>query len=840
DSSGDNSTGDAYLQADETQGLTMRNEISAAANKIWPNGDNKVPDEYKGAIAELLGWDTWTPTGGYGASPYPGETVRTQGIWYDMGNVGAGFDNDNDGVPDKNAWMQPVGDPSLYDAGCFRLVKTYGIVIVKQQNGEEHLIPFEDQLYFENVPNNTGAVGLVFYEYAALNGVCRGALSPYQEVASGYDNEKFAGDYGAAIQLESREPLAFIAKNVNTDTLDLSGGAQTLTYQLEVTNPDIYVDSGGSGLILNIGTPDYGTPVVTRESIPSGTEYLAGSAKFISNGTTTKTGKILYSTNNGVSWTTVEPSPANTVTNIEWWLDEALTSDDAVGENTVKVEFQVSVPVSYTEPYVSNTGCAAFGTGPCFDEDTAVTLVQGSNQITGFIWEDEGTGSDYGDGEKNLGETDGVIGVAVAVYYDTDDSGGYSVGDLLWETLTTDGNGYYETSNTLPDGTWVVVTDYPLPSPAYDGWTNTTDITHTLDGLASGEVRQAPDIGYAPALTLDKDIHNPEDFSRIDDEGAGFTPPINIKEGDDVRYTIDVANKLAGGGASTCQRTAWSTAYENMSNTTTPDQITGAPDHLYAGIDMNNNGRITLTTFDVDPSYSGTITGLELIIWSDHDETYGTSKLHEVFIEVTDGTDTYGVLSGTPEVYAVDFPVARVGTTEQEVYGEYSTADILASFSSGTFTWDNVKSANFKVTLDMQKSGGNPSFDIDIDAVGIRVTTDGSCNRESTILNPVPLKDTFDANELEFVSASPSPDRLLPYDDGNGSTDMYRLEWDNLADSLGDLGPGQTHTVTVNFKALQPSTTAPIALSSVTNIATVDSARFKTGISGNTATDSVD
>ncbi|MCI5220044.1 MAG: hypothetical protein D3914_12870, partial [Candidatus Electrothrix sp. LOE2] len=46
DSSGDKSGGDTYLAADDTRSLTLRNEISAAANKIWPNGDNKVPDEY--------------------------------------------------------------------------------------------------------------------------------------------------------------------------------------------------------------------------------------------------------------------------------------------------------------------------------------------------------------------------------------------------------------------------------------------------------------------------------------------------------------------------------------------------------------------------------------------------------------------------------------------------------------------------------------------------------------------------------------------------------------------------------------------------------------------------
>jgi hypothetical protein len=42
-------------RADVTRRATMRNEISAAANKIWPNGDNKVPDQYKQAIAAAFG-----------------------------------------------------------------------------------------------------------------------------------------------------------------------------------------------------------------------------------------------------------------------------------------------------------------------------------------------------------------------------------------------------------------------------------------------------------------------------------------------------------------------------------------------------------------------------------------------------------------------------------------------------------------------------------------------------------------------------------------------------------------------------------------------------------------
>jgi hypothetical protein len=79
------------LTADQTRRATMRNEISASANKIWPNGTNKVPQQYLDAIAAAFGWGTFAPGGG--TTAYPGETVTTQGIWYDFGNVGQGFDN---------------------------------------------------------------------------------------------------------------------------------------------------------------------------------------------------------------------------------------------------------------------------------------------------------------------------------------------------------------------------------------------------------------------------------------------------------------------------------------------------------------------------------------------------------------------------------------------------------------------------------------------------------------------------------------------------------------------------------------------------------------------------
>ena len=70
---------------------------------------------------------------------------------------------------------------------------------------------------------------------AALDGACSASVSPYQEVASGFDNEKFNGDYGVGIpQLQTRQPLVTLAKGVDNIIV---GPAlpQFLTYTIPFT-----------------------------------------------------------------------------------------------------------------------------------------------------------------------------------------------------------------------------------------------------------------------------------------------------------------------------------------------------------------------------------------------------------------------------------------------------------------------------------------------------------------------------------------------------------------------------------------------------------------------------
>jgi hypothetical protein len=413
--------------------VTMRNEISAMANKIWPNGDNKVPDEYVQAIAELVGWDTLTPNGT--SNVYPGETVISQGIWYDLGNVGAGFDNNGDFVPDRNAWLQPIGDASGYDPGCFRLVRTYGLVIVKLNDGTEQLIPFVDQLYFENIPdNNNGAVGLVFYEYAALDGVCTATLTPYQEVASGYDNEKFNADFGAGIPPLQTQESNMTLEKTGEGSIARTG---TITYSLTFTLPDANTDPANTAT-FTVGQPSYGMPLTYSDAVPVGLQYVANSASTTVDMSPNYTGDIpatlWHSQNGGTTWIMGDPGTYTSTSTsdqliLQWRLQSGVTSPATGAAYTGTVSFQAVVPGTYTPIEAENEACLQVGNGPGFVCDSHTTLIEGTNWLGGLNWQDDGVGGGVLANALRDGSEEVIERVTVNLYYDSNSDG---VGDMSW------------------------------------------------------------------------------------------------------------------------------------------------------------------------------------------------------------------------------------------------------------------------------------------------------------------------------------------------------------------------------------------------------------------------
>ena len=113
-----------------------------------------------------------------------------------------------------------------------------------------------------------------------------------------------------------------------------------------------------------------------------------------------------------------------------------------------------------------------------------------------------------------------------------------------------------------------------------------------------------------------------------------------------------------------------------------------------------------------------------------------------------------------------------------------------------------------------------------VDAVGFRVTTSGAtsgCNAPATFdpltgLSTVPLTHGFDPTQLQFVSASIDPTGV---DAGTGL-----VSWS----SIGQLSAGQTKTVTVTYRVLEP---AGNATATTTTTATSTGAAFGSGDGAN-------
>jgi uncharacterized repeat protein (TIGR01451 family) len=551
-------------EANVNRTFTFRNEISAAANKIYPNGSNKVPDEYKDALEEYIpSWGTWPNDGS------PGTKIIARGIWYDLGNVGAGFDNDGDLVPDRNAWMQPVGDAAAFDPSAYRLVKTIAYVIVKLKGGGVQILEGDDQLYFEHIPENTGAVGWVGYEYFVRKDGGDFTISPYQEVASGSDNEKFNADFGAGP--EPADILDLLVTLIKDATATVASGG-TIAYTVNFTN-----DSNDQA----IGHPELNMPVIIQDSIPTGTVYLAGTA---AAGNTLPTGvtsyTILYSTDNGASWVTTEPAAAS-VTDIEWWLSDAIP---ALATGTVTF----SVTASGTPTVIPNTAGLAFGPGDPTLEDDALTIVTGTNSITGTVFADTDA-ANYGDGIMN--GTDAAINdITVSLYYDVNNDNLLDDGDILMSTLVTAGGTAYSFTS-LADGEYLVVVDTAdADLPSGSALTSKEVLAVTLS--ASNATGQ--DFGFAPALSLDKQL-------------VGSSP---VTEGDTVQYTIDVGNRLPGDG------TGLGTATNDISSssyTTSGDAWTDPWDGTSGGhLPSSNPGTTILSGFEL--AGTGSILGNDLIL----------------------------------------------------------------------------------------------------------------------------------------------------------------------------------------------------------------------------------
>ncbi|MFZ9090876.1 MAG: SdrD B-like domain-containing protein, partial [Planctomycetaceae bacterium] len=649
--------------------ITGRNEIAAMANKISPNTDGKVPDKYLDAIEAALGWRP-----AVGEPRIPGALI-SEGIWYDLGNIGMGFDNDGDQIPDRNAWLQPVGDADAYDALSHRLAKAYGLLVIKLNDGTEQLIPFEDQLYFSNIPsNNRGGVGLVYYEYLPITFETISTLSPYQEVASGFDNEKFNGDYGAG-----GATLSFPTPDLDFAKAGAVTGS-TITYTISATNNEP---------VKSYGFTKYALPPVIEDAIPAGTVYVADSAAgtLVPSGTEVT---VLFSTDNGSTWTRTEPADASTVTNLQWWL-----SDDLPAGQRFTVQFSAQIPTDYASPILENCAELSVAALQAAFQSCDSTELPGTQNIGDTVFADTGAGAGTaGDGIQN-GTEPGLASVAVTLYADTNANQSIDAEDVQLAATSTDAAGNYLFSS-LRNGDYLVYVD-AQSAAIPNGYVSTTGTTIavTLDNADD----LTADFGFSPVVGISK---------AVDSE--------TVYEGQDVTYTLTVENLLKSSGSTSAQtdiQTLWMTSASGTF--TNPGNAAG-------------NDSTTFAT--------GTSTDQTLILSDPADPTTAqqTTPIKQVaaIFEVQAGE----ILSST------EFLTVQVIQAGSLVDTQTITAESLNAFVSSQglvsvnlaslngWTWESLTATDTQLSLSWDEKSGET---IQISRAGFRVTSVSSDARLNDI-----------------------------------------------------------------------------------------------------------
>lgn len=746
--------------------MTMRNEISAMANKIEPNGN---------------------PAGRWFNTTSPvrvGDVITTNGVLYSLGNVRFGFDNDLDYAPDYNAWVQPISQAN-YDPTCFRLIRTSGLLTVTRGGGNPTMfINFKDTLYFTNIPaDNTNVRGEVYYTFLALNGPCSMDLSPYQKVASSFDNEKFNGDYGTGLPpVESLRPNVTIDKASAPNTLNAGG---TTTYTIPFAN------TGTAAAGLSMSTYGINMPLVISDTVPHGMQLAAAASYYISG---TGSVSIRYSTDSGATWTSSAPVgttstwPNNKII-IQWWLDQPLPA----GSTGNWARFRATVPAGYSgTPFIQNTACIGLGDAAPFACDPDIVIVNGTGAIGDLVWRDENN-----DGQQTGETTYGINGVAVSLYWDRNGNGQLDAGDLLLstqDTRTFTNPGYYQFTQ-LPAANYLVVvdkTDADLPT----GYRLTTPGFYAV-ALASGQSYQTADFGFGPSLTMVKQMLS-----------TGVTG-CDAYEGREVVYSIALTNERPGTGETVpggCRYSVWSTTGSTASppkSFTNYANAFGAPDNLYASGDFSIGGSRWIQGTGFDPgSASGTIGTVQAVF-----RVYLSASL-------TNDEAVARLYYGTTEVVNT-FTTAQLNAFAGSANAGYLVWTIPGSSApGGSWTWDDF--AQLTLRFEPKKNTDDDGRILYVDAIGFRVTTGSACPAidPNDIMVTVPLTDTYNTTYLQFVSADP------PQTAVNTSTGL--ITWANV----GPIYPGQTRIVTVRFLAKPISGTSS---QTVNNSAGSTGSRFADG-----------
>ncbi|MFN8453780.1 MAG: SdrD B-like domain-containing protein [Anaerolineae bacterium] len=274
-----------------------------------------------------------------------------------------------------------------------------------------------------------------------------------------------------------------------------------------------------------------------------------------------------------------------------------------------------------------------------------------------------------------------------------------------------------------------------------------------------------------------------------------------------------------------CTYDFWAGSATTQSNT---DWIAvanaGSPNSSYAVGDSANNPSHRFNGIKFKSAASGNIVSVKAIY----------IHFTEVLLRGTQVDDlTEGQIYTTTSASAISTTV--IADSSKNLLTPY-----IGAANQGILSWDitNLRGSwsftdvnSLDVRLYLKKNGGDDGVILNVDSLGIRITTDQQCGGSSDTINPVPVSDTYNATLLQFTSASPlqtssSTGGASPY------TNTGTLTWSNI----GPLYAGQTKSITVSFKGLEP---AGNVATTITNTAAVNGAKFITGEPTNSGQSSI-
>jgi hypothetical protein len=191
-----------------------------------------------------------------------------------FGTIGYGYDENRDGLWDIDFWFQPIGNAD-WPSSSFRLIDIQADLtgsggsnplngIITHYDNEPYLSRlFDDRL--NQSGSFSGTYTYTFMATAAGNSF----VTPYQEAASGTNNEKYNGDFGIGVNIITGLPCPSVSISPSATTI-CTGGTATLTAT---------VSTGGdttsyqwqqliSGIWTNVGTnsASYTTPILAAST----------------------------------------------------------------------------------------------------------------------------------------------------------------------------------------------------------------------------------------------------------------------------------------------------------------------------------------------------------------------------------------------------------------------------------------------------------------------------------------------------------------------------------------------------------------------------------------------